>query len=687
MDHHRKLPPWQKPSHLPPPPQWTLETSIPIEGETSVLQNELQETRIVARTSPSDSNQTNETTKTNIQLQQQQRSMEVTAIRSILEQHEQEQLLQKQKKSKQRPRSGPVSPPQQTNHHHPKPLSWSVEEHPLSLSRYQREFEQIGLLNTGAFGQVYEAKSKMDGREYAIKRVPFAASGYSRDSVQRVVREVHCLAVCDHPHVVRYYTSWLEPSWMTGSTAAGDLDHRHQVTRSSSYLKLLTDVEQLVSTGKESEILSDDLREYFKDRIFGTTRRKSVDDMLLDAPWDDFADEVDADDEYSEWTVDACKDDIFIRGYRSRRRCGGSFQGRISAENENGSFVFDSWRRQQQKRRTRQQPDRPHYNYQICLFIQMQLCHPATLADWIRARNENMSHQSLGDRLDTAAEVFGQIASGLSHVHARGIVHRDLKPANVFASADGLHFKIGDFGLSKMIENASSTSPQRQRRSGIYHREQQLLLLGNGIVQEQEHDNKFPSVRNPLTAGVGTASYAAPEQVATSTYGTQADIFSLGLIFLEMLCCFSTEHERLQTFQDCRNRRVVPQELKLFPAAVELILACTDPNPEKRPTAQNLCSVKLKKSSCNDDADVEGNREEALRLELLAKERELSEYKEILQLKDQIIQEQQMRIESLQKEASKKTQVESAQCFKKIHHEDASEPRYLHGDSSSEDDI
>ncbi|EEC42765.1 predicted protein, partial [Phaeodactylum tricornutum CCAP 1055/1] len=222
--------------------------------------------------------------------------------------------------------------------------------------RYKREFDEVGLLSSGSFGQVFRATNKMDGFNYAVKRVPFNATGFSSDSVQQVVREVHCLAVCDHPNVVRYYTSWLEP----------------------------------------------------------------------------------------------------------RKKAAG-----------------------------------PSYQYQICLYIQMQLCHPATLADWIRERNRKLHDEHAGNRLVFAADIFSQLCDGLAHVHSKGIVHRDLKPANVFASQDEkVQFKIGDFGLSKMIEST----------------------CGNDTW------------RDPLTAGVGTASYAAPEQVSSGSYGKEADIFSLGLI-------------------------------------------------------------------------------------------------------------------------------------------------------------
>jgi serine/threonine protein kinase len=64
------------------------------------------------------------------------------------------------------------------------------------------------------------------------------------------------------------------------------------------------------------------------------------------------------------------------------------------------------------------------YQYQICLFIQMQLCTPVTLADWIRMRNTDPGFRTLQSRLDMASQIFQQLARGLAHVHHKGIIHR-----------------------------------------------------------------------------------------------------------------------------------------------------------------------------------------------------------------------------------------------------------------------
>ena len=582
-------------------------------------------------------------------LLQHQRSIEASAIRKTLAHHEnQQQFLRRSGSNSEResrstrPSSSSSSSNSPKVEHTP---SWSVEEHPLSLSRYQREFDQIELLASGSFGNVFRAVSKMDGRDYAVKRVPFAAAGYSRDSVQQVVREVQCLAVCDHPHVVRYYTSWLEPSWMTGTASgrgmgSGDSvdGNESETVNSKEHLKLLTDIQHMITAGEGSDTLSDDLKAYFKDPNVGVRphrRRSSFSDGCFDASASSWGDACRG-DSCSAWTVGQSKDDMFIDGYRSHN------QSRSFFEFDNEDDIFDRSTRESEARTPEsprsEEEKRPHYNYQICLYIQMQLCHPATLADWIRTRNQRMGGQSLADRLEPAAEIFSQIAEGLSHVHGKSVVHRDLKPANVFASADGLHFKIGDFGLSKLIQRAASKSADNA--SSPWKRRQRQLLLLEYIDEDDRRQKRVGDDshwQDPLTAGVGTASYAAPEQVASRDYGTGVDIFSLGLILLELLCCFSTEHERLQTFHNCRHRRKLPEEFEEYPVVAHTILACTEPRAEKRPSASDLKEASSRLSSCRHAKQSEKESILSLKRQLAAKEEELAECRDKLEMKDRII--------------------------------------------------
>ena len=93
-----------------------------------------------------------------------------------------------------------------------------------------------------------------------------------------------------------------------------------------------------------------------------------------------------------------------------------------------------------------------------------------------------------------AVEVIAQIADGLGYAHSKGVVHRDIKPANIIITADK-QAKITDFGIAR-VEASNLTV------------EGQLL---------------------------GTPNYMAPEQIQGKEVDHRADIFSLGVMFYELL--------------------------------------------------------------------------------------------------------------------------------------------------------
>ena len=119
-------------------------------------------------------------------------------------------------------------------------------------------------------------------------------------------------------------------------------------------------------------------------------------------------------------------------------------------------------------------------------------------------------HQRLRQGRMPAAQVLhvaGEIAEALQEAHARGLIHRDLKPANIMLTGQG-HVKVMDFGLAKRV----SASPAQDEATGE---------LG-------------PELTNPGTV-LGTPSYMSPEQIKGHRLDARSDIFSFGVILVEMM--------------------------------------------------------------------------------------------------------------------------------------------------------
>ncbi|KAG0250918.1 hypothetical protein DFQ27_009132 [Actinomortierella ambigua] len=75
-------------------------------------------------------------------------------------------------------------------------------------TRYKHDFVEIKRLGRGGFASVYKARNKLDGIEYAIKKVRLRGGAKMR--YEKIFREIKFLARLDHKNVVRYYSSWLE---------------------------------------------------------------------------------------------------------------------------------------------------------------------------------------------------------------------------------------------------------------------------------------------------------------------------------------------------------------------------------------------------------------------------------------------------------------------------------------------
>ncbi|XAR48711.1 Non-specific serine/threonine protein kinase [Bertholletia excelsa] len=99
-------------------------------------------------------------------------------------------------------------------------------------SRYLNDFEELQTLGHGGFGHVVLCKNKIDGRQYAIKKIQLKDK--SPPVSDRILREVDTLSRLQHQHVVRYYQAWFETGF-AGSYADPTWGSRTAVSLSFSY--------------------------------------------------------------------------------------------------------------------------------------------------------------------------------------------------------------------------------------------------------------------------------------------------------------------------------------------------------------------------------------------------------------------------------------------------------------------
>ncbi len=139
--------------------------------------------------------------------------------------------------------------------------------------------------------------------------------------------------------------------------------------------------------------------------------------------------------------------------------------------------------------------------------------------------------------LDEAMRIVSKVAEGLAKAHSHEIIHRDIKPANIMVTRDG-EVKILDFGLAKLRGTTKIT------RSGTT---------------------------------MGTFAYMSPEQAKGRDVDARSDIFSLGVVFYELLTNhlpFEGDHEAAVMYQILHtDPRPVSEFRRDVPARVERVVA------------------------------------------------------------------------------------------------------------------
>jgi tetratricopeptide (TPR) repeat protein/predicted Ser/Thr protein kinase len=150
-----------------------------------------------------------------------------------------------------------------------------------------------------------------------------------------------------------------------------------------------------------------------------------------------------------------------------------------------------------------------------------------------------------------------QCCEGLQAAHEKGIIHGDIKPENIMLTP-GNRVKILDFGVAR---RAWSANP-------------------NDATKSME----------TMTASGGTPAYMAPEVLLQQHDDGRSDIFSIGLVFYEMLGGDQPFQSDSLATTVARIVHVEPPPLKnVAPPLAKVVSRAIAKNPEKRyPTAAAL---------------------------------------------------------------------------------------------------
>ncbi len=184
-------------------------------------------------------------------------------------------------------------------------------------------------------------------------------------------------------------------------------------------------------------------------------------------------------------------------------------------------------------------------------YIVMELVEGITLKNYIDKKGKLSVKE--------ATSIAVQVSLGLESAHNQGIVHRDVKPQNIIISVDG-KVKLSDFGIAKAINS------------------------------------------NTITANVmGSVHFSSPEQVRGGIADAKSDIYSLGITMYEMVTgrvpfdgdttvAIAIKHLQEEILPPSRYTPDLPCSLE------QIILKCTQKNPERRYPSIGLLIEDLKRS-------------------------------------------------------------------------------------------
>ncbi|NWX07877.1 E2AK1 kinase, partial [Caloenas nicobarica] len=442
-------------------------------------------------------------------------------------------------------------------------------------SRYVNEFDEIARLGKGGYGKVYKVRNKLDGQFYAIKKINIKKA--TRRDCMKVLREVKVLAGLQHRNIVGYHTAWME--YVQTVRPKGKDSRLRKTIMELQPLSLEqesgNDRCHIQSVESSSSIIFADLT---------SQEKKSCDSTSLGNLDSELVQNMDIRNDFTNSNSKECmKPNKCELSIVLQEDSLSSVSSQSTDEKNHSAQVLHSSLDQAASTGTKSCTEECSKNdvalcgefeveYHLMLHIQMQLCE-ISLWDWIVDRNkrcnekteETSSPYHLVDARWTM-KIFEELLEGVCYIHSMGVMHRDIKPRNIFLHGSDHHVKIGDFGLAckDLLWDDADQWFKTERINGLTH-----------------------------TSGVGTCLYASPEQLQGSHYDFKSDMYSMGVILLELFQPFGTEMERTEVLTHLRNGQIPHAFYKKWPVQAKYVKLLTSQRSTERPAAAQLRESEL----------------------------------------------------------------------------------------------
>ena len=428
-----------------------------------------------------------------------------------------------------------------------------INHRPYSQGRYQTDLEILQEeIGCGGFGRVHRVRHRLDGKEYALKCVRITSSSSSSSRAiqveskpqQKILREVQVLASIQSDHVVRYYSAWIERQSGNEDDDKNDDDETHSSFESATQR----------SAHGGSTLTETNLQEQ----------------KFANAPVCNLCQTS-----YQDWEVSLEQWGLIDAVLQPLNLCVDCYKKSIPVDADVSGISI------------RHVKLRPEY-----LYILMEYCE-STLMDAVADCRRRYAND--GDAANAAIwSLFGQMLEGVAHLHANGIIHRDIKPSNIFVHNNVV--KIGDLGLATMLSNeetaTSLSSPPPPPSSSLA----KLDTNSETTINENEVASK--------SSLVGTFLYAAPEVSSGSKYyDEKADVYSLGVVLVEMFHTFSTGMERAVVLGNLKESKFPLEWTTKHPVAYDLarrMVQCDD--PKGRPSCYEILQELQSLALCEKNA-------------------------------------------------------------------------------------